>query len=238
MFVSGFLQVLQFYVKIWSKKRKPLTPLPDAPASRDSDSWETKEAHIPTADFSGCEQYRRRKKGFSRASILFPIRLQCFWLCDFSVCLQSWSIKGEWSHFNLAAVSPVNPKAQLLGPIIWYSWWLTAKCSPTGIIFHRILQGHRKLREAFAWSHSHLLHTAGWKYFLIKKKMEEWEWLTHIQVHLYRYTLGLPPLKCQSEQPIIILSVGLLSTYLTEFWEPVPSHLPFESGLACDWRLD
>lgn len=53
MFISGFLQVLQFYVKIWSKTRKASTshlPLPDAPASRDSVSWETKEAHIPTAD--------------------------------------------------------------------------------------------------------------------------------------------------------------------------------------------
>lgn len=66
---------------------------------------------------------------------------------------------------------------------------------------------------------------------------------------LYVYTRTPLPLHLEEYLPLnvnlnnlgalflfIILSVGLLPTYLTEFREPVPSHLPFASGLACDWR--
>lgn len=56
---------------------------------------------------------------------------------------------------------------------------------------------------------------------------------------LQLYTWITPPWSVNlNNLSFIILSVGLLSTYLTEFWEPVPFHLPFASGLACDWRLD
>lgn len=52
---------------------------------------------------------------------------------------------------------------------------------------------------------------------------------------LYSYTLGLLLRSVNLNNLLfIIFSVELLS-YLTEFWEPVPSHLPFASGLACDW---
>lgn len=153
---------------------------------------------------------RRKKEAFHEPALCFQLGLQC----SKSAC-RAEVFTGEWSHFNLAAVSPVNPKAQLLRPVIWYSWWLTAKYSPTGIIFHRILQGHRKLREAFTWSHSHLLHTAGWKYFPIRK------WRNENGLYIYKCTstviyLDYPSLKCQSEQPIIYYFVCGVITNLPD----------------------
>lgn len=170
---------------------------------------------------------------------LFPIRLQCSKFVTSPAACSAEVFKGEWSHFNLAAVSPVNPKAQLLGPVIWYSWWLTAKYSPTGIIFHRILQGHRKLREAFTWRAIHIYTLQAESILQLKRK-----WRSENGLHIYKCTstvihLDYPPWSLNLNNLLFIhLSVGLLSTYLTEFWEPVPSHLAFASGLARDWRLN
>lgn len=65
--------------------------------------------------------------------------------------------------------------------------------------------------------------------------MEEWERLICTEMLLYSYTFGrLFPVSVNLNNLLCtIWPPGLLSTYLTEFWEPVPSDLP----LACDWRL-
>lgn len=62
---------------------------------------------------------------------------------------------------------------------------------------------------------------------------------TDTHVNLYRYSFGrVPPFKCQSEQPRCFIFIYyfvcgvIIKTYFTEFWEPVPSHLPFALGLA------
>lgn len=68
---------------------------------------------------------------------------------------------------------------------------------------------------------------------------------TDTHVNLYGYSFGrVAPFECQSEQPKCFIFIFIyyficgviIKTYLTEFWEPVPSHLPFVLGLACDWR--
>lgn len=49
---------------------------------------------------------------------MFPVRFTVSKFVTSQSACRAEVFKGEWSHFNLAAVSPVNPKAQLLGPVI------------------------------------------------------------------------------------------------------------------------